>query len=76
MTSKSKMTAVSTKEMREATGGINAATIGFLQRTHKLTKMQVSALKYYNKLGDPAKYEGFLPQGPGTGIPGATPQLG
>ena len=76
MTTKSKMKAVSTEEMREATGGINGATIRFLQRTSNLTQMQVSALKYYNKLDNPAKFQGLIPQGPGTGIPTATPDLG
>ena len=77
MTTKSKMPEVSTKEMQEATGGINAATIGFLQRTSNLTQMQVSALRYYNKLDNPAKFDGFSPTDvTGHEIPGSMSPLG
>ena len=76
MTTKSKMTEVSTKEMREATGGINAATIQFLQGTSNLTRMQVSALKYYNKLDDPAKFKGLVPDIAGPGMLGSRQPLG
>ena len=72
MTTKSKMTDVSAKEMRTTTGGINYATIQFLQRTSNLSRIQVSALKYYNKLDDPAKFQGLVPDVAGPGMPGST----
>ena len=61
MTTKSTMTDVSAQEMQETTGGVNFATIQFLQRTSNLTRMQVSALKYHNRQEDPARYQGVLP---------------
>lgn len=68
MNTKCKMTDVSTTEMRESVGGLNYATIQFLRRTHNLSRIQVSLLKYHNKLEDPAKFEGIDPTGPGVGM--------
>ena len=61
MTTKSKMTDVCSDELRATTGGVNFATIEFLQTTSNLSQMQVSALKYYNQLEHPSKYEGLIP---------------
>jgi len=76
MKTKCKMTDVSATEMREAVGGINYATIQFLQRTSNLTRMQVSVLKSINRLDDPSKFEGFMPDGPGVGMQDPTRGLG
>lgn len=72
MSTKNKMTDVSATEMQAATGGINYATIQFLGRFSRLTPMQVSALKYYNRLDDPAKFQGLVPDVTGPGMPGTT----
>jgi hypothetical protein len=71
-----KMTDVSTTEMREAVGGLSFATINFLRTTHNLSRMQVSALKYVNRLDDPAKFGGIVPDGPGAGMQDPTKGLG
>ena len=72
MKTNSKLTDVSTSEMRDAVGGINFATIQFLRTTSNLNQMQVSALKYYNRLEDPAKYQGIMPDMGGSLLQGTT----
>ena len=76
MKTKCKMTDVSTTEMRDAVGGINYATIQFLRRTSSLTTMQVSALKYFNRLDDPAKFQSLVPDVTGPSMPGSTLSIG
>ena len=64
----------SLKPLSEITGGINYRTIQFLRTTSNLSPIQVSALRYYNRLEDPAKYQDVLPGG---GIMDAMgPQMG
>jgi len=76
MITKSKMTDVGTTEMREAVGGLNYATMQFLRRTHNLSNIQVSVLKYHNRLEDPAKFQNLIPDGNSVGVQGPPRILG
>lgn len=73
MSNITKMTEISEQEMREAVGGISYGQIQFISRFGNLNRVQVSALKYYNRLEDPAKYQHLMPGTAGPGVPTPTP---
>lgn len=71
MSTTTKLTDLSSSEQQAATGGISFGTAQLLAQFSDLTPMQVSALKYYNRLDDPAKYQDVIPTGPGLAVPGS-----